>query len=118
MLGQTGEGAAGPDAVIGNDALHLLEAADPHRLAAQARGGGGLLPARIEGGHDQVLLPEEVQILPCAAARLQQVAASTEQGEEGGMGAGQEGRARGGVASRGGSVWQRHRAHLGGGRLL
>ena len=65
VFGQTGGGTTGPDAVIGNDALHLLDAADSHRLTAQARGGGGLRPARIEGGHGEALLAKEAQILSC-----------------------------------------------------
>ena len=116
VLGQTGEGAAGLDAVIGNDALHLLDAADSHRLTAQARGGSGLRPARIEGGHGEVLLAKEAQILSCPATGLQQMTAAAQQGQEEGMGACHEGGARGGVVRRRGGVWQGCRAHRGGGR--
>ena len=69
-----------------------------------------------EGGHGEVLLAKEAQILSCPATGLQQMTAVAQQGQEGGMGACHEGGARGGVVRRRGGVWQGCRAHRGGGR--
>ncbi|MOA54397.1 hypothetical protein D3C78_1780070 [compost metagenome] len=74
--------------------MHLLETADPHRLATQARGGPGLAQAGIEGGDHEPLLPKIMQILPRAAARLQQVRPRRQAGQEGIVGLAEEGRAR------------------------
>ncbi len=55
--------------------MHLLEAADPDRLAAAARGQLRLDQAGIKGGDHETLLPEKEQILARSAARFQQMGA-------------------------------------------
>ncbi|BCK62487.1 hypothetical protein KAM330_14760 [Aeromonas hydrophila] len=58
--------------------MQLLDAADPHRLAAAPRGDPGLCQTGIEGRHHQTLLAKEAEIIAFAAARLQQVGAGGE----------------------------------------
>ncbi|AJE38585.1 hypothetical protein U876_06955 [Aeromonas hydrophila NJ-35] len=78
----SGQGTARPDAVIGHHAAQLLDAADPHRLAAAPRGDPGLCQAGIEGRHHQPLLAKETEIVAFTAARLQQVGARWEQSQK------------------------------------
>jgi len=73
------QGSTRPDAVIGHHAMQLLDAADPHRLAAAPRGDPGLCQAGIEGRHHQPLLAKEAEIVAFAAVRLQQVGARWQQ---------------------------------------
>ncbi len=71
-----------PDAVIGHHAAQLIDAADPHRLATAPRRYPGLRQAGIEGRHHQPLLAKEAEIVAFAAARLQQMGTTMEQGQK------------------------------------